>query len=35
VDLPSGTVTFSGRYERWRQEAFVYAFILDTLGVDP
>jgi oligopeptidase B len=24
----------SGRYERWREEAFVYAFILDALGVD-
>jgi oligopeptidase B len=23
----------SGRYERWREEAFVYAFILDALGV--
>jgi oligopeptidase B len=24
----------SGRYERWREEAFVYAFILDALGVE-
>jgi oligopeptidase B len=23
----------SGRYERWREEAFVYAFLLDALGV--
>jgi oligopeptidase B len=24
----------SGRYERWREDAFVFAFILDALGVD-
>jgi oligopeptidase B len=24
----------SGRYERWREEAFVFAFLLDALGVD-
>jgi oligopeptidase B len=24
----------SGRYERWREEAFVYAFLLDALGVE-
>jgi oligopeptidase B len=24
----------SGRYERWREEGFVYAFILDALGVE-
>jgi oligopeptidase B len=24
----------SGRYERWREDAFVYAFLLDALGVE-
>jgi protease II len=23
----------SGRYDAWKDEAFVYAFVLDTLGV--
>jgi oligopeptidase B len=31
--LGAGHAGPSGRYERWREEAFVYAFLLDALGV--
>jgi oligopeptidase B len=31
--LGSGHAGPSGRYERWREEAFVQAFLLDTLGL--
>jgi oligopeptidase B len=33
TELGAGHSGPSGRYERWREEAFVYAFILDALGV--
>jgi oligopeptidase B len=32
--LETGHSGPSGRYERWREEAFVYAFLLDALGVE-
>jgi oligopeptidase B len=31
--IEAGHLGPSGRYDAWREEAFVYAFILDTLGV--
>jgi oligopeptidase B len=31
--LGTGHAGPSGRYERWREDAFVYAFVLDALGV--
>jgi oligopeptidase B len=31
--MEAGHAGPSGRYERWREEAFVYAFILDVLGL--
>jgi oligopeptidase B len=31
--MDAGHAGPSGRYERWREEAFVYAFILDALGL--
>jgi oligopeptidase B len=33
TDLGAGHAGPSGRYDAWRDEAFVQAFILDTLGV--
>ena len=33
TQLGAGHAGPSGRYERWREEAFIYAFILDTLGL--
>ncbi len=34
-DLGAGHGGPSGRYEAWREEALVYAFLLDSLGVAP
>jgi oligopeptidase B len=31
--LGTGHAGPSGRYERWREDAFVYAFVLDALGI--
>jgi len=33
TELGAGHMGPSDRYEAWRREAFVYAFILDTLGL--
>jgi oligopeptidase B len=33
VELGAGHMGPSGRYDAWRDEAFVYAFVLDALGV--
>jgi oligopeptidase B len=35
TELGAGHGGPSGRYETWRDEALVYAFVLDALGVDP
>jgi len=34
TEMGAGHMGPSGRYEAWKEEAFVYAFLLDTLGVD-
>jgi oligopeptidase B len=34
TQMGAGHAGPSGRYERWREEAFVLAFILDTLGIE-
>ncbi len=34
TEMGAGHMGPSGRYDAWRDEAFVYAFLLDTLGVD-
>lgn len=34
VELGAGHMGPSGRYDAWRDEAFVYAFLLDALGVE-
>jgi oligopeptidase B len=31
--MGAGHMGPSGRYDAWKDEAFVYAFVLDTLGV--
>ncbi|MDQ1438029.1 MAG: oligopeptidase [Acidimicrobiaceae bacterium] len=33
VELGAGHMGPSGRYDAWRDEAFVYAFVLDALGI--
>ncbi len=33
VDMDAGHQGLSGRYDAWKQEAFVYAYLIDTLGV--
>ncbi len=33
TDLDAGHAGPSGRYDAWRDEAFVYAFILDAVGM--
>jgi oligopeptidase B len=33
TEMGAGHMGPSGRYDAWRDEAFVYAFLLDTLGV--
>ena len=33
TEMGAGHMGPSGRYDAWRDEAFVYAFVLDTLGV--
>jgi oligopeptidase B len=35
MELGAGHSGPSGRYDAWRDEAFVYAFLLDQLGVEP
>jgi oligopeptidase B len=35
VELDSGHAGPSGRYEAWRDEAFVVAFVLDAVGIAP
>jgi oligopeptidase B len=34
VELGAGHMGPSGRYDAWRDEAFVFAFVLDALGVE-
>jgi oligopeptidase B len=34
IELDSGHAGPSGRYEAWREEAFVLAFVLDAVGLD-
>jgi oligopeptidase B len=34
VELGAGHMGPSGRYDAWRDEAFIYAFVLDALGVE-
>jgi oligopeptidase B len=34
VELGAGHMGPSGRYDAWKDEAFVYAFVLDALGVE-
>ena len=34
VELGAGHMGPSGRYDAWRDEAFIFAFLLDALGVD-
>ena len=34
TEMGAGHMGPSGRYDAWRDEAFVYAFLLDTLGID-
>ncbi len=34
TEMGAGHMGPSGRYDAWRDEAFVYAFLLDTLGVE-
>jgi oligopeptidase B len=33
TEMGAGHMGPSGRYEVWRDEAFVYAFLLDELGI--
>jgi oligopeptidase B len=33
TEMGAGHMGPSGRYDAWKDEAFVYAFVLDTLGV--
>ena len=33
TDLGAGHAGPSGRYDAWRDEAFVQAFVLDTVGI--
>jgi oligopeptidase B len=35
VELDAGHAGPSGRYEAWRDEAFVFSFVLDTVGLRP
>ena len=35
VEMGAGHGGPSGRYESWKDEAFVLAFVLDALGVEP
>jgi oligopeptidase B len=35
VELDAGHAGPSGRYEAWRDEAFVFSFVLDTVGLGP
>jgi len=35
VEMGAGHGGPSGRYESWKDEAFVLAFVLDALGVAP
>jgi oligopeptidase B len=32
--MGAGHQGLSGRYDAWKDEAFVFAFLLDALGVD-
>ncbi|HEV2071217.1 MAG TPA: prolyl oligopeptidase family serine peptidase, partial [Acidimicrobiales bacterium] len=35
TEMGAGHMGPSGRYDAWRDEALVYAFLLDALGVEP
>jgi oligopeptidase B len=34
IELDAGHAGPSGRYEAWRDEAFVFSFVLDSVGLD-
>ena len=34
IEMGAGHMGPSGRYDAWKDEAFVYGFVLDALGVE-